>query len=110
MSGFRDAYYLKAMRVRTKLINEFNSAFKDNDLLLCPTMPITAPKFSEIEKLSPLQNYAMDLCTVPANLAGLPHISCNAGDVKGLPVGLLAVAPHLKEERLYSFGKVIEHG
>lgn len=107
MSGYRDAYYLKAMRVRTKLINEFNLAFKDYELLLYPTMPVVAPRFDEIEKLSPLQNFAMDLCTVPANLAGLPHISVNAGFSKNLPVGLTAVAPHLQEKRLYSFGKVV---
>ncbi len=106
MSGYRDAYYLKAMRVRTKLINEFNSAFKSYDLLLYPTMPVIAPKFDEIEKLTPMQNFAMDLCTVPANLAGLPHLSINAGFSQGLPVGLMAVAPHLQEKRLYSFGKV----
>ena len=110
MSGYRDAYYLKAMKVRTKLINEFNEAFKKYDLLLCPTMPVIAPRFEEIAKLSPLQNYAMDLCTVPANLAGLPHISVNAGFSGKMPVGIMAIAPHLEENRLYSFGKVIEHG
>jgi len=108
MSGYRDAYYLKAMKVRTKLINEFNSAFKKYDLLICPTMPIVAPKFSDIKKLTPLQNYAMDLCTVPANLAGLPHISCTAGMSNDLPVGLMAIAPHLAEQRLYSFGRIME--
>ena len=109
MSGYRDAYYLKAMRVRTKLINEFNSAFKNYELLLYPTMPVVAPRFDEIEKLTPMQNFAMDLCTVPANLAGLPHISVNAGFMKGnnMPVGLMAIAPHLQEKRLYSFGKVV---
>jgi aspartyl-tRNA(Asn)/glutamyl-tRNA(Gln) amidotransferase subunit A len=108
MSGYRDAYYLKAMKVRTKLINEFKQAFKKYDLLINPTMPVVAPKFEDIEKMSPAQNYAMDLCTGPANLAGLPHISCNAGFSNGMPVGLMAIAPHLKEERLYSFGKVME--
>ena len=108
MSGYRDAYYLKAMKVRTKLINEFNLAFKKYDLLICPTMPIVAPKFSDIKKLTPLQNYAMDLCTVPANLAGLPHISCTAGMSNDLPVGLMAIAPHLAEQRLYSFGRIME--
>jgi aspartyl-tRNA(Asn)/glutamyl-tRNA(Gln) amidotransferase subunit A len=108
MSGYRDAYYLKAMRVRTKLINEFNSMFEKYDLLLNPTMPVLPPKFEEIKKLSPLQSYAMDLCTVPANLAGLPHISINAGFAKGLPVGLMIIAPHLQEKKLYSFAKVME--
>ncbi len=108
MSGFRDAYYLKAMKVRTKLIEEFNKAFEKYDLLIFPTMPILAPKFSDIEKLTPMQNFAMDLCTVPSNLAGLPHISVNAGFSENLPVGLMIVAPHLEEKRLYSLAKVIE--
>ncbi len=108
MSGYRDAYYLKAMKVRTMLINEFNDAFKKYDLLLCPTMPVVAPRFDEIEKLTPMQNFAMDLCTVPANLAGLPHVSVNAGFSNSLPVGLMAIAPHLQEKRLYSFAKVVE--
>ena len=61
MSGFRNAYYLKSMRVRTKLIEEFNNLFKKYDLLISPTMPIISPKFSEISTLSPLQNYSTDL-------------------------------------------------
>jgi len=108
MSGFRDAYYLKAMKVRTKLIEEFNKAFEKYDLLIFPTMPTIAPKFSDIEKLTPMQNFAMDLCTVPSNLAGLPHISVNAGRVGNIPVGLMIVAPHLAEKSLYSLAKVIE--
>jgi aspartyl-tRNA(Asn)/glutamyl-tRNA(Gln) amidotransferase subunit A len=108
MSGFRDAYYLKAMKARTKLIEEFNKAFEKYDCLIYPTMPTLAPKFSEIEKLTPMQNFAMDLCTVPSNLAGLPHISVNAGFVNKVPVGLMIVAPHLEEQRLYSLAKVIE--
>lgn len=108
MSGYRDAYYLKSMRLRTKLINEFNSAFKKFDLLISPTMPVIAPRFDEIAKLTPLQNYSMDLCTLPVNLAGLPHISVNAGFSNGLPVGLMGIAPHLKEARCFSFAKVVE--
>jgi aspartyl-tRNA(Asn)/glutamyl-tRNA(Gln) amidotransferase subunit A len=108
MSGYRDAYYLKAMRVRTKLINEFKSAFKEYDAILFPTMPSIAPKFDEIKNMTPMQNYAMDLCTVPANLAGFPHLSVNAGFSEGMPVGLMAVADHLQENKLYSLGKVLE--
>ncbi len=109
MSGYRDAYYLKALKVRTKLINEFKEAFKKVDLLVNPTMPVIAPRFDEISRLTPLQNYAMDLCTVPANLAGLPHLSSSIGFSSGMPIGLMAIAPHLQEKRLYSFGKVIEN-
>ncbi len=71
-------------------------------------MPIVAPKFNDIKKLTPLQNFAMDLCTVPANLAGLPHISVNAGFSNGLPVGLMATADHLNENKLFSIARVME--
>jgi aspartyl-tRNA(Asn)/glutamyl-tRNA(Gln) amidotransferase subunit A len=108
MSGFRDAYYLKAMKVRTKLINEYKKAFEEYDLLLHPTMPIISPKFLEIEKLSPLENYAMDLCTIPANLAGLPHLSINSGFVEKMPVGLMITANHLEEKKIYTLAKVLE--
>lgn len=108
MSGFREAYYLKAMKVRTVLIKEFNDVFEKFDALIYPSMLTVAPKFSEIEKLSPLQNFSMDICTVPPNLAGLPHISINAGFVNNLPVGLMIVAPHFGENKLYSIAKVIE--
>lgn len=79
MSGYRDAFYLRALKVRTKLIEEYNSLFSKFDILVHPTMPVVAPKFFDINKLSPSQNYAMDLCTVPSNLAGLPHLSLNIG-------------------------------
>jgi aspartyl-tRNA(Asn)/glutamyl-tRNA(Gln) amidotransferase subunit A len=108
MSGFRDAYYLKAMKVRTKLINEYKKAFEEYDLLLHPTMPIISPKFLEIEKLSPLENYAMDLLTIPANLAGMPHLSINSGFVEKMPVGLMITANHLQEKKIYTLAKVLE--
>ncbi len=108
MSGFRDAYYLRAVKVRTVLINEFKKAFKKVDVLVNPTMPVVAPKFSEIEKLTPLQNYAMDLCTCPANLAGMPHLSVKAGEHKKMPIGIMFTANHLEEEKLASIGKAVE--
>ncbi len=108
MSGFRDAYYLKAMKLRTKLIQEFRSAFEKCDVLANPTMPIIAPKFSEIERLSPVQNYAMDLCTIPANLAGLPHVSVNSGFLKKMPVGIMLTSAHLQEKKIVQLAKAIE--
>lgn len=108
MAGFRDAYYMKAMRVRTRIINEYKSVFKNYKALACPTMPILPPKFKEIEKLTPLQNYMMDTMTVGPNLAGLPHMSINAGNVNGLPVGMMLVADHLKERRLMQLGGALE--
>ena len=63
-------------------------------------MPVIAPKFSEIKKLTPLENYMMDILTVGPNLAGLPHISCNAGFVKKMPVGIMYIANHLNDYKL----------
>ncbi len=108
MSGFRDAYYLKAMKVRTKLIKEFKQAFETVDVLVNPTMPIIAPTFGEIKKLSPLEEYAMDLCTVPANLAGLPHASVKVGEHKGMPVGLMITADHLQEKKMVQAALAVE--
>ncbi len=110
MAGYRDAYYLKALKVRTKVIDDFKRAFKSCDVLAAPTMPIVAPKFSEISKLEPIQNYMMDILTVAPNLAGIPMISVSAGLVGGLPVGLHLMSDHLQEEKIiraaYTFEQV----
>ncbi len=108
MSGFRDAYYLKAASVRTKIIEEYKKIFKKYDVIISPTMPILPPKFEEIEKLTPLQNYMMDILTAGPNLAGLPHLSINAGFAKELPVGMMLIADHLKEKNLIELGKRLE--
>jgi len=108
MAGFRDAYYLKAMKVRTRMINEFKQAFENFDVLVNPTMPIVAPSFDEIGKLSPMQQYAMDLCTVPANLAGLPHASVPIGQHKNMPIGLMITADHLQEKKMVQAALAVE--
>jgi len=108
MAGQRDAFYMKAMAVRTKIIQEYKEVFKKYKVLVCPTMPVLPPRFSDIEKLTPLQNYMMDVMTVGPNLAGLPHMNVNAGFVEGLPVGMLLIADHLKERRLFQVGGVLE--
>lgn len=102
MAGFRDAYYLKAMKVRTLIIEEYKKAFKKFDILISPTMPIIAPKFSEVNKLTPLENYMMDALTAGPNLAGLPHISTNAGSIEKMPVGIMCIANHLEENKLFN--------
>lgn len=104
MAGYRDAYYIKAMKVRTKIIEEYKKAFKKFDVLVSPTMPIVAPKFKEIEKLTPLQNYMMDVLTAGPNLAGLPHMSVPVGFKDNMPIGLMLMADHLKEENLIQIG------
>lgn len=108
MSGFRDAYYLKAMKARTMLINEYKKIFSNYDFIAHPTMPILAPKFDEIAKLTPIQDYTMDLCTVPANLAGMPHLSLNISFVKNLPCGLMLTANHLEEAKLVNAAELME--
>lgn len=105
MAGYRDAYYLKAMKLRTLIINEYKSAFKKYDLLVSPTMPLVAPKFTEISKLTPLQNYMMDVLTVGPNIAGLPHLTQVAGYLSELPVGIMFIGDHLNENKLIELAK-----
>lgn len=109
MSGYRDAYYIKATKVRTMIINEYKKAFKKYDALISPTVPILPPKFSEIEKLTPLQNYMMDVLLVGPNVAGLPHLNVPVGFVNKLPVGMLLIANHLQEGKLIQLGSVFEN-
>lgn len=86
-SGYYDAYYMKALKVRTLVKQDFDQAFKKYDLLLSPTSPSTA--FKRGEKVDdPLQMYLTDITTVSVNLAGIPAISLPAGFLGGLPVGL----------------------
>ncbi|MBI4009751.1 MAG: Asp-tRNA(Asn)/Glu-tRNA(Gln) amidotransferase subunit GatA [Candidatus Aenigmarchaeota archaeon] len=100
MAGYRDAYYLKALKVRTKVIEDFKKTFKKFDVLAAPTMPVVAPRFDEIEKLSPIEVYMMDILTVAPNLAGIPMISVPAGEVNGLPIGLHLMGDHLEEKKI----------
>jgi len=108
MSGFRDAFYMKALKVRAKIIEEYKRAFKQYDALVSPSVPVLPPKFSEIEKLTPLQHYMMDIMLVSPNLAGLPHLSVPAGMAHGLPVGMLLMGDHLEERKLLQIGGVFD--
>ncbi len=101
MSGYRDQYYMKALKIRTLIIREFRKVFRTHDVLISPTMPVIAPKFSEIEGMSPLEVYMMDTLTVPQNLAGMPSVSVPCGLHKGMPVGMHVIGNHFQE------GKVI---
>lgn len=104
MAGYRDAFYLKAMKVRMVVIKEFKSIFKKFDVIAAPTMPIKAPKFSEIEKLTPMKTYQMDALTVPHNLAGMPAISVPCGEMTGLHL----IGDHLQEEKILSLASAYE--
>lgn len=99
-SGYYDAYYLRAQRVRTLIRQDFEQVFKSCDLLLTPVTPTVAFKFGE--KSDPLQMYLSDIFTIALNLSGNCGISLPAGKDKntGMPVAIQFMAPHLEEERL----------
>ncbi|MBN2330377.1 MAG: Asp-tRNA(Asn)/Glu-tRNA(Gln) amidotransferase subunit GatA [Candidatus Aenigmarchaeota archaeon] len=108
MAGYRDQYYLKAMKVRTLIINDFKRAFRRFDVLAAPTMPFIAPKFSEISKMSPIQNYMSDILTVAPNMAGIPMLSVPCGEIRGMPVGMHILGNHLEEGKILRVGKAFE--
>lgn len=108
MAGYRDQYYMKAMKARTLVIQDFQKAFKNVDVLAAPTMPVIAPKFSEIENLTPLENYMMDILTVAPNLAGVPMLSVPCGKAEGMPVGLHLIGDHLQEKKVLQIGHEFE--
>jgi aspartyl-tRNA(Asn)/glutamyl-tRNA(Gln) amidotransferase subunit A len=106
-SGFFDAYYLKAQKARTLLINEFEKTFKEVDILLCPTTPMPAFKIGE-KTDDPLSMYMEDLMTVPASIAGLPGLSIPAGETKdGLSIGLQLIGPRRSDRNLIALAKEI---
>jgi aspartyl-tRNA(Asn)/glutamyl-tRNA(Gln) amidotransferase subunit A len=88
------------MKARTLIIRDFKKAFRRMDVLAAPTMPVVAPKLKDIESLTPIQAYMMDILTVGPSLAGIPHISVPCGLSKGLPVGLHLMADHCQEQSL----------
>ncbi|WP_416673843.1 Asp-tRNA(Asn)/Glu-tRNA(Gln) amidotransferase subunit GatA [Egbenema bharatensis] len=99
-AGYYDAYYLKAQKVRTLIKQDFERAFADVDVLVCPTSPITAFKAGE-KTNDPLSMYLTDLMTIPVNLAGLPALSLPCGfDQQGLPIGLQMITNVLREDVL----------
>ncbi len=108
MAGYRDQFYLKSMRVRTLLINDFRRAFKRFDVLIAPTMPVIAPKFSEIKRMTPVQNYMADILTVAPNMAGIPMLSVPCGEVHGMPVGMHILGNHLGEGKILRVGNAFE--
>ncbi|PXY26044.1 Asp-tRNA(Asn)/Glu-tRNA(Gln) amidotransferase GatCAB subunit A [Prauserella sp. PE36] len=108
-SGYYDAYYGSAQKVRTLITRDFSAAFEKVDVLVSPTTPTTAFKIGERVD-DPLAMYLADLCTIPANLAGNAAMSVPSGlsDEDGLPVGLQIMAPALADDRLYRVGAAYE--
>lgn len=108
MSGYRNAYYIKSAKIRTKVINEYKELFKKFDVLVCPTVPVLPPRFDEIDKMTPLQHYLADVLTIGPNLAGLPHMNITAGFHEELPVGMSIIADHMSEGKLLQVAKEFE--
>lgn len=106
-SGYYDAYYKRAQQLRTKLINEFNTAFGSVRFLLGPTAPTTAFGIGANSK-DPLKMYLTDIMTVAANLVGTPSISIPCGTVDNLPVGLQLIAPQHADRQLLEVAQQME--
>lgn len=107
-SGYYDAYYLKALKVRTMIKQDFEEAFKKYDCLLTPTTPSTAFKIGE-KVNDPLQMYLSDIFTISTNLAGIPGLSMPIGkDNNGLPIGLQLLGKHFDEKRLLQIAYAVE--
>jgi aspartyl-tRNA(Asn)/glutamyl-tRNA(Gln) amidotransferase subunit A len=106
-SGYYDAYYKKATRLRTKVIEDFTKAFAQVDVILTPTSPKMPWKIGEGMD-DPLAVYLSDVFTVTANIAGIPGLALPAGFVDGLPVGMQLLGPQLSEQKLYQVGYAFE--
>ena len=107
-AGYYDAWYGSAQKVRTLIIEDFENAFKQADVLISPTSPSTAFKFGE-KMDDPLAMYMNDIATIPANLAGVPAMSIPAGlSDDGLPVGIQFIAPQQRDEVMYKPAAALE--
>jgi aspartyl-tRNA(Asn)/glutamyl-tRNA(Gln) amidotransferase subunit A len=106
-SGYYDAYYGKAQKVRTLIIRDFEAAFGQVDVLVSPTTPTTAFPLGERAD-DPMAMYLADLCTIPSSLAGNASISVPCGLADNLPVGMQFTAPALADDRLYRAGAALE--
>lgn len=107
-SGFYDAYYLKAQKARTLLIEQFDKLFKQYDILLSPVAPTTAFRFGQNTK-DPIKMYLEDIMTVPASLAGLPAISLPAGcGEHNLPIGIQLIGDKQADAKVLALAKSME--
>ena len=106
-SGYYDAYYGQAQKVRTLITRDFQAAFADVDVLVSPAAPTVAfPLGAKLD--DPLAMYRQDLATIPSNLYGGPAMSVPCGLSEGLPVGLQVMAPTMQDDRLYRVGAALE--
>ena len=109
-SGYYDAYYLKAQKVRKLIKNDFDKCFKSVDAILTPSTPSSAFKIGE-KTNDPISMYLNDIFTVPVNLAGIPAISIPAGqDNRGNPLGLQLITKALEEQKILNIAFAMEKG
>lgn len=107
-SGYYDAYYLKALRVKSMICRAFDKAFEKYDIILGPVAPTTAPKLGA-SLADPMKMYLADIYTISVNLAGLPGISVPCGmDSKGLPIGVQMIANSFEEKKLFQAAYTFE--
>ena len=107
-SGYYDEYYGKAQKVRGMIVNSFKKIFEDYNILISPTSPITAFGLGAMID-DPLTMYQNDICTMPANIAGIPAISIPCGLSNGLPVGFQIMGPHFSDNNIISIAKELEN-
>jgi aspartyl-tRNA(Asn)/glutamyl-tRNA(Gln) amidotransferase subunit A len=108
-SGYYDAYYGSAQKVRTLITQDFNKAFEKCDVMVSPTCPTTAFKIGE-KSNDPIAMYLNDIATIPVNMAGIGGMSVPAGlaPEDGLPVGFQIMAPAMQDQRMYLVGAALE--
>jgi aspartyl-tRNA(Asn)/glutamyl-tRNA(Gln) amidotransferase subunit A len=106
-SGYYDAYYLRAQKVRTLIMRDFQAAFQQVDFVVSPTSPTVAFRLGERVQ-DPYSMYLSDVCTIPVSLAGIPAISIPCGLSEGMPVGLQIAGPEFSENRLLAAAHALE--
>ncbi len=105
----KEKYYTKALSVRGMIIREMSKVLRDG-YIISPALPIPTPKVSEAERLSPTQNYAMDIFTIPPNLGGFPHITFPYGKKSGMPIGAQLITSQFNDYSLFEFVEKWEEG
>jgi len=105
-SGYYDAYYVRAQKIRTLMKADFDAAFTRCDVIACPA--VSCPPFELGAKADPVSMYLMDYFTIPMSLAGIPAMSVPAGYINGLPVGLQIAAPAFEEARMLGVAHAFE--
>jgi len=106
-SGYYDAYYHRAQKVRSLIKQDFDNAFKEVDLIIAPSSPTLPFKLNE-KKDDPLSMYLSDIFTIPANLSGIPAMSLPCGEINGFPISIQIMSNYFEENKIFEMGKFFE--